>query len=133
MSHLIKEATCQQALAALGDRDSVVIDVRCQEEYALYGQIAGAHLIPWKLIRDDALVDNQHFHRELKNAVSNCKGGLGGFKLYFICGSGNRSCDAAECALDMLGDDGYEVYNVVGGIDEWVCSGLPTSPAALSA
>ncbi|MHB1579355.1 MAG: rhodanese-like domain-containing protein [Acidithiobacillus ferrooxidans] len=133
MSHVIKEATCQQALAALGDRDSVVIDVRCQEEYALYGQIAGAYLIPWKLIRDDALVDNQHFHRELKNAVSNCKGGMGGFKLYFICGSGNRSCDAAECALDMLGDDGYEVYNVVGGIDEWVCSGLPTSPAALSA
>ena len=117
---------------ALGDRDSVVIDVRCQEEYALYGQIAGAHLIPWKLIRDDALVDNQHFQRELENAVSHCKG-LGGFKLYFICGSGNRSCDAAECALDMLGDDGYEVYNVVGGIDEWVCSGLPTSPAALSA
>ena len=132
MSHVIKEATCQQALAALGDRDSVVIDVRCREEYALYGQIAGAHLIPWKLIRDDALVDNQHFHRELENAVSNCKG-MGAFKLYFICGSGNRSCDAAECALDMLGDDGYEVYNVVGGIDEWVCSGLPTSPAALSA
>ncbi len=98
----------------------------------IHGQIAGAQFIPWKLIRDDALVDNQHFHRELKNAVSNCKG-MGAFKLYFVCGSGNRSRDAAEYALDMLGDDGYAVYNVVVAMDEWACSDLPTSPAALSA
>ena len=131
MSHVIKRATCQQALAALDDRNSVLIDVRCSEEYPLYGQIVGAYLIPWKLIRGDVLVDNPHFHHELKKVVSNDKA-MDGFKVYFICGSGRRSHDVAECVLDMLRGYGCEVYNVVGGMDEWVCSGLPISPIASS-
>ncbi len=130
MSYIIKEATCQQAFAALDDCNSAVIDVRCPEEYALYGPIPGAHLIPWKMIRDDMLVDNAHFGCDLEKVVSYRKD-TGYFHLYFICGSGNRSCEAAECALDILRDVRCEVYNVVGGMDEWVCAGLPTTPAAL--
>lgn len=127
MSDAIKEVTCLQALATLGDHNSILADVRCPEEYSLYGQILGAHLVPWKLIRDDALVDNPYFLHELKNVLNNSKGRS---EVYFICGSGNRSREVAEYVLHSMKNDGYEVYSVAGGISAWVCSGLPISAVA---
>lgn len=80
----------------MNDPDVQVIDVREQYEYAM-GHIEVASLIPLQTIPNN-------LNRLDKNK-----------KIVVVCASGGRSTSAAN----YLAANGYEVYNMVGGMMGW--------------
>lgn len=88
-------------LAALGDA-ATVIDVREPDEFAA-ARVDGAVNLPLS---------------ELEQRVGEIPADR---TVYLMCHSGRRSARAAE----YLGQQGYDVVNVLGGISEWHASGLP--------
>lgn len=96
----------RQAHDALStDSDAIIVDVRTEQEWATTGVPTGATLITLDQIpqRANELPKNQ--------------------PVYLICNSGNRSQVAAQALIDL----GFtSVYNVDGGIQDWLRADLPT-------
>lgn len=95
-----------EALSA--DPDAIIVDVRTPQEWATTGVPTDAVLITLDEIAQrapDALPQDQ--------------------PIYLICNSGNRSRVAADALLQL----GFtSVYNVDGGIQDWLRADLPTEP-----
>jgi hydroxyacylglutathione hydrolase len=100
----VEDITVAELNAILSNgNDPVVVDVREPWEYR-QGHIAGARLIP--------LGDLATRVGELDHAAPTV----------VICASGNRSQSAAA----LLGQKGFaKVYNVLGGVTDWIDAGLP--------
>lgn len=96
----------QQAHDALSaDPDAIIVDVRTAQEWAQTGVPADAVLITLDQIQQRA--------NELPKDQP----------LYIICNSGNRSQVAAQALVEL----GFpSVYNVSGGIQNWLRADLPT-------
>lgn len=88
--------------------DAVIVDVRTPQEWATTGVPPGAVLIPLDEIT-----------RRAQSALPQDR------PVYVICNSGNRSRVASEALVQM----GFtSVYNVSGGIQDWLSADLPVEP-----
>lgn len=96
----------------IGSEACDVIDVRDQAEFES-GHIANARNIPLETLRDDP----EKFL-------------VAGKPLVFICKKGVRSLAAAKLA-DRFGFE--RVYNLDGGMLEWIRVGLPTTVERVAA
>jgi rhodanese-related sulfurtransferase len=90
----------------LGDGETQLVDVREPYEHDA-GRIAGATNIELDRLPTEA----ESLDRERP--------------LVFYCRSGSRSAMAA----DAFRGAGYDAYNMAGGLEAWVESGLPIEPA----
>lgn len=116
---LVAEANCEvdtlsaeEALARLGQPDTILVDVREGEELAKTGRIAGAVHVPRGFLEFQADPDSPTHKVELG----------GGRRLVLYCGSGNRSALAAKTLKDMgLGP----VAHVAGGFPALEKAGGP--------
>ena len=90
----------------LGEGDTQLVDVREPYEHDA-GRIAGAT------------------HIELDSLPSEAQSLDRDRPLVFYCRSGSRSAMAA----DAFRVAGYDAYNMAGGLEAWVESGLPLEPA----
>jgi len=106
----IEDITPQEAFTLIqdnqGNPDFVIIDVRTPDEFA------GEHI-------ENAT--NINFYSEtFRNMLNN----LDKNKTYLVyCRSGGRS----GSALDIVAELNFrEVYNLLGGINQWKAEGLPT-------
>ena len=99
------ETTYEQLSA---NQEAQLLDVREPSEWESTGIPRGAVLIPLGEI-------------EQRAPAELAKDG----PVYVICRSGNRSRTASETLVGL----GYtEVYNVDGGIQDWIAAGLPVEP-----
>ena len=90
----------------LGDGETQLVDVRRSDEHEA-GRIAGAvHIELDRLPADAGSLDR-------------------GRPIVFYCRSGSRSA----MATDAFRASGYDAYNMAGGLEAWVESGLPIEPA----
>lgn len=96
-------------LQAILEADGMVqlVDVRTPEEFAA-GHIAGAVNIDW---RSESFLDNAVALLDPDRVV------------IVYCRAGNRSAEASE----KLEEQGFEVYNLIGGIESWVEGGAPVT------
>ena len=90
-----------------GDRAPLVIDMRAAEQFAR-GAIAGAIHLPLDDIQRNVSVLPE------------------GDNLVFVCESGGRSAYAASLAAAT---GRTRIYNLDGGMQAWLQSGLTTEPA----
>jgi rhodanese-related sulfurtransferase len=90
----------------LGDGETQLVDVREPYEHDA-GRIAGATHIELDRLPTEA----ESLDRERP--------------LVFYCRLGSRSAMAAEAFRGA----GYDAYNMAGGLEAWVESGLPIEPA----
>lgn len=94
--------------ALSADADAQLLDVREPSEWAETGVPQGAALIP------------------LGDLASRAASELATDRpVYVICRSGNRSRTAGDI---LVGLGFTEVYNVDGGVTDWVAAGLPVEP-----
>ncbi len=101
-SRAVETLSAEEALARLGQPDTVFVDVREGEELAKTGKIAGAVHVPRGFLEFQADPASPTHKAEL----------AGGKRLVLYCGSGNRSALAAKTLKDMgLGP----VAHVAGG------------------
>jgi rhodanese-related sulfurtransferase len=83
----------------------VLIDVREPHEWAA-GRLIGARHIPIEQVASEAAtIDRDR-------------------TVVFYCRGGNRS----EMVADAFREDGYDAYNMAGGISAWAQRGLPLEP-----
>ncbi|MFL2665246.1 MAG: rhodanese-like domain-containing protein [Dehalococcoidia bacterium] len=99
--------SAEEAKDLVNSGDSIVIDVRNEDEY-LAGHVKDAIWIPV-----DDIIDR---HSELPSDKN----------LLFICEVGARSGLAAEYASSMGSDNSY-LYNIDDGTSKWIAKGLPSS------
>lgn len=93
------DITVEEAKEKIEARNVILVDVRTQEEYN-EKHIDGAILIP-----NETITDTQPAELPDKDA-----------DILVYCRSGKRSSEAAKKLADM----GYtNVYNMLGGINEW--------------
>jgi rhodanese-related sulfurtransferase len=90
----------------LGDPEAQLVDVRQPYEHQA-GRIAGGT------------------HIELDRLPAEADSLDPGRPLVFYCRSGSRSALAAQA----FRASGYDAYNLEGGLEAWVASGLPIEPA----
>lgn len=101
-SRAVETLSAEEALARLGQPDTVLVDVRDGEELAKTGKIAGAVHVPRGFLEFQADPASPTHKAEL----------AGGKRLVLYCASGNRSALAAKTLKDMgLGP----VAHVAGG------------------
>jgi rhodanese-related sulfurtransferase len=114
-----ENVTVSDAKKMLEKKDVFILDVRIPVEYN-YGHIEGATLIPLRSapkIDPVNLSDDQLLPNRMKELPHNKN-----TKILVYCKVGNRSPDACK----MLVEAGYKtVYNMQGGIDEWVNATSP--------
>lgn len=92
----------QEAKAMVDSGDVFILDVRTQEEYDA-GHISGSTLIPVEVIGTRL------------NEIPKDR------KILVYCRSGRRSIEASK----ILVNNGFEeIYNMNGGIDDWIRSGF---------
>ena len=98
------------------NEDVFLLDVRVPTEYDL-GHIEGAILIPLRDAFGSTLNSDQFLEARMKELPHNKN-----TKILVYCKSGARSAAASS----LLVDAGYKkVYNIEGGIDNWVQEGYP--------
>jgi rhodanese-related sulfurtransferase len=96
----------QRVAELLRDGETQLVDVREPYEHDA-GRIAGAtHIELDRLPAETESLDRER-------------------RLVFYCRSGSRSAMAA----DAFRVAGYDAYNMAGGLEAWVDSGLPIEPA----
>jgi len=92
----------QEAKLMIDSGEVFILDVRTQEEYDA-GHIRGSNLIPVQVIETRL------------NEIPKDK------KILVYCRSGRRSSEASN----ILVNNGFkEIYNMNGGIDDWIRSGF---------
>lgn len=104
-------------LAPLLDRGVVVIDVRRADEWRATGLVPGSRTVT---AFDAQGQLDPRFADEIRATVAPDR------EIALICRSGNRSSRAARLLTAQLGYT--HVYNVDGGIAEWLREGLPVTP-----
>jgi len=85
------------------DDNLTLLDVRTIEEFKKDGHLAGAKLIP---------LNQLSTHLDMLDRSK---------KVLVYCRSGNRSASAAR----LLGNEGFTVFNLDGGISAWRSQKLP--------
>jgi rhodanese-related sulfurtransferase len=110
---MVLSVTPAELAALIKEQPAIdLVDVRDPEEW-IGGHIPGARLIPLAELRADP---ETHLAR--------------GKPIVFVCAKGVRGLQAAKLA-DRFG---YEpVYNLDGGVKEWVRAGFPLAPSTLAA
>ncbi|MGC5781073.1 rhodanese-like domain-containing protein [Methylobacterium sp. NFXW15] len=112
----VETLSAEEALARVGQPDTVLVDVREGEELAKTGRIAGAVHVPRGFLEFQADLASPTHRTELG----------GGKRLVLYCGSGNRSALAAKTLNDMgLGP----VAHVAGGFPALAKAGATVEPA----
>ena len=112
----VETLSAEEALARLGQPNTVLVDVREGEELAKTGRIAGAVHVPRGFVEFQADPASPTHRAELG----------GGKRLVLYCGSGNRSALAAKSLNDMgLGP----VAHVAGGFPALAKAGGTIGPA----
>jgi rhodanese-related sulfurtransferase len=112
----VETLSAEEALARLGQPDTMLVDVREGEELAKTGRIAGAVHVPRGFLEFQADPESPTHKAELG----------GGRRLVLYCASGNRSALAAKVLNDMgLGP----VAHVAGGCPALVKAGASVDPA----
>ncbi|MFC6046936.1 rhodanese-like domain-containing protein, partial [Methylobacterium hispanicum] len=112
----VETLSAEEALARLGQPDTMLVDVREGEELAKTGRIAGAVHVPRGFLEFQADPESPTHKAELG----------GGRRLVLYCASGNRSALAAKVLNDMgLGP----VAHVAGGFPALVKAGASVDPA----
>ncbi|KAA0121868.1 rhodanese-like domain-containing protein [Methylobacterium sp. P1-11] len=115
-SREVETLSAEEALARLGQPDTVLVDVREGEELAKTGRIAGAVHVPRGF---------REFQADPASPTHRAELG-GGKRLLLYCGSGNRSAVAAKSLNDMgLGP----VAHVAGGFPALAKAGGTVDPA----
>ncbi len=100
------DISVQQGKAMIDRGEVFILDVRTQEEYAS-GHINGSTLLA---VQD---IPKQELTEKLKEIPKNRK-------ILVYCRSGRRSAEASG----ILAENGFaQVYNMQGGITEWMNSG----------
>ncbi|EIZ84820.1 MAG: sulfurtransferase [Cupriavidus sp.] len=111
-SRAVETLSAEEALARLGQPDTVFVDVREGEELSKTGKIAAAVHVPRGFLEFQADPSSPTHRAELG----------GGKKLLLYCGSGNRSALAAKTLMDMgIGP----VAHVAGGFSALEKAGGP--------
>jgi rhodanese-related sulfurtransferase len=117
--NVYKNVTVGEAKKMLENEDLFLLDVRTPAEYN-YGHIEGATLIPLKNVPSHDpvnLSENKLLAKRLNEMPKNKT-----TEILVYCKAGGRGATASQ----MIADAGYErVYNVKGGIDEWVNASYP--------
>ncbi|MHB2205344.1 rhodanese-like domain-containing protein [Methylobacterium sp. CM6257] len=90
-SRAVETLSAEEALARLGQPDTVLVDVREGEELAKTGKIAGAVHVPRGFLEFQADPASPTHKAEL----------AGDKRLVLYCASGNRSALAAKALRDM--------------------------------
>ncbi len=94
---MVAKINTDEAKKILSEENCVLLDVRTEEEYSL-----------------DKI--NPSVHLDLFDDFEKKIGNLDKEKKYLVlCRSGNRS----RVATSILRDEGFEAYNVEGGILDW--------------
>jgi rhodanese-related sulfurtransferase len=105
-SYMSEDLTPRRVAEMLGDGQAQLVDVRRPDEVEA-GRIAGAtHIELDRLPAEAGSLDRER-------------------PLVFYCRSGSRSA----LATDAFRASGYNAYNMAGGLEAWVESGLPLDPA----
>jgi rhodanese-related sulfurtransferase len=100
------DLTPKRVAELLGDGEAQLVDVRRPDEHEA-GRIAGSvHVELDRLPAEAAALDRER-------------------PIVFYCRSGSRSA----MATDAFRASGYDAYNMAGGLEAWVESGLPIEPA----
>lgn len=102
-SYLLSPKAFQARLAC--DKSAYLIDARTPKEFA-DGHLGGAILIDW--------LDNKRFMTKAATLDKSRP-------IYIYCRSGVRSAEASEYLRSL----GYTVYDMAGGILNWISQGLP--------
>ena len=105
-NHMSEDLEPRRVAELLGDGRTQLVDVRRPDEHDA-GRIAGAtHIELDQLPAEAGSLDRER-------------------RVVFYCRSGSRSAMAA----DAFRAAGYDAYNMAGGLEAWVGSGLPLEPA----
>jgi rhodanese-related sulfurtransferase len=100
------DLTPSRVAELLRDGETQLVDVRRHDEHAA-GRIDGdVHIELDRLPAEAGALDRER-------------------PIVFYCRSGTRSA----MATDAFRASGYEAYNMAGGLEAWVESGLPLEPA----
>ena len=100
------DLTPERVAKLLGDGETQLVDVRRPDEHEA-GRIAGSvHIELDRLPAEAGALDRER-------------------PIVFYCRSGSRSA----MATDAFRASGYDAYNMAGGLEAWVESGLPIEPA----
>lgn len=121
------------------DLNSMLIDVRTDEEFALVGIVGASEIadrlahIPWKILPN--MSENPNFINDLEEALKRVSKDKSDLKLYFLCKSGVRSKQAAIYCQNAGYKNCYNVANGFegdldknsqrGNINGWKASNLP--------
>jgi len=106
---VVKNISSQEAYALIqanaGNRDFIIIDVRTPEEYA------GSHI--------ENAMNVDYYSASFKDEIN----GFARDRIYLVyCRTGARSAGAR----DIMKELGFQkIYNMTGGITDWVAKGLP--------
>jgi rhodanese-related sulfurtransferase len=101
-----EDLTPRRVAELIGDGETQLVDVRRPDEHQA-GRIAGAtHIELDRLPAEAGSLDRER-------------------PLVFYCRTGSRSA----MATDAFRAAGYDAYNMAGGLEAWVESGLPLEPA----
>ncbi len=116
----IFEVEPKEAFEKLKNENAVLIDVRCDAEFAFVGQVdlssikKEAILLPWKIFPNMNV--NPRFQIMIEKALKEKfqKDDNKNAELIFMCRSGARSFEAAR----FMAEIGYQnCYNLVGGFE----------------
>ena len=107
-NHNVEVVSPEEFQTKLNESENAyLLAVRKPEEFAA-GHLKGAHLLNW--------LDSVQFRQDAKNLDKSKV-------IYVYCRSGRRSNEAAE----YLGNQGYNVVDMKGGILAWEKEGLPVT------
>ena len=109
----MKTLTPQQAFDALENNQALLIDVRETQEFEEM-HIQSAQLAPLSTLPESIQAID---FKDKKDK-----------KIIFQCLKGGRSAQAIEY-LENSFLQGYDIYNLEGGILAWVENGLPVTPS----
>jgi rhodanese-related sulfurtransferase len=95
------------------DRGDLLVDIRPLEQRRTDGRIPGAQIVPRNVL--EWRLDPRSKHRDPDLARTDCR-------VILICNEGYQSSLAAA----TLRTFGVDATDVIGGVQAWIGSGLPT-------
>ena len=112
----IHTVTGEQAVAAVGDNNVVILDVRASGNYAS-GHLKGSLSIPLFNGTSPVGTSDEQLAQDFTTTVKD-NSALNGKKIYILCNSGSRGAHAATVLLKAAGYDMSNVYTISGGYNK---------------
>ena len=110
----LERMTPAETQSAAEQEDALIIDIRPVEQRREDGELAGAHVVARNVL--EWRFDPRCPHRDLELARTDRR-------VILICNEGYQSSLAAA----TLRSFGVDATDVIGGVQEWIRSGLATS------